>query len=106
MSVLVRPLDISFPDRFGTLTGPFRHLDGNAWICERVPGGNEANTHLRSTLQLSKTALRYSLLFTRLSRCKETAVIVIGEMSSSFQPRTIPTRIPTGVSTRMISALT
>ena len=50
--MLVRPLDISFPDRFGTLTGPFRHLDGNAWICERVPGGNEANTHLRSTLQL------------------------------------------------------
>jgi MoaA/NifB/PqqE/SkfB family radical SAM enzyme len=52
MGVLARRLGVPFLGRFGRLTGHFSHLGGNAWICEGLPGGNDSEDRLRSTLQL------------------------------------------------------
>jgi MoaA/NifB/PqqE/SkfB family radical SAM enzyme len=51
MGVLAR-FDIPFLSRVRRITGDFRHLGGNAWICDCVPGGNNATNRLRSTLRL------------------------------------------------------
>jgi MoaA/NifB/PqqE/SkfB family radical SAM enzyme len=50
--VLASSFGIPFLGRFYRLTGRYRHFGANAWICDRVPGGDDPENRLRSTLRL------------------------------------------------------
>jgi MoaA/NifB/PqqE/SkfB family radical SAM enzyme len=45
-------IGIPFLGRFYRLAGRYRHFGGNAWICDRVPGGDDGENHFRSKLRL------------------------------------------------------
>jgi MoaA/NifB/PqqE/SkfB family radical SAM enzyme len=52
VSMLARNFGIPFLGRYYRLIGRYRHFGGNAWVYDRIPGGDDAENRSRSALRL------------------------------------------------------